>query len=178
MLNWQFFILLLLVVFALESCESRNKKVVNNTNYNSKEFKDKLVEANKMYVKKESDEIDQYIAHRNWAMISTGTGLRYMITEKGNGEAVKLEKQVKVNYKISLLDGKLCYSSDSLGPKVFMVGMDNVESGLHEGVQYLHVGDKAVFILPSHLAHGLLGDESKIPPHSSVIYNIEILDVH
>jgi FKBP-type peptidyl-prolyl cis-trans isomerase len=48
---------------------------------------------------------------------------------------------------------------------------------LHEGIQLLHVGDKAIFILPSHLAHGLLGDEDKIPPHSAVIYDIELLGI-
>jgi FKBP-type peptidyl-prolyl cis-trans isomerase len=76
-----------------------------------------------------------------------------------------------------LLDGTLCYSSDSLGEKTFLVEQDNVESGLHEGIQKLREGDKALFILPSHIAHGLLGDDSKIPSHSSVIYEIELLSV-
>ena len=75
------------------------------------------------------------------------------------------------------MDGRVCYSSDSLGPKEFVVGADNVETGLHEGIQYLHVGDRATLILPSHLAHGLIGDESKIPPKASVIYELELLSV-
>ena len=174
---YRLFLFLLMITF-LQSCDNKNKKITKKTDLNSKAFQDKLIEANKMYVKKESDEIDQYILHRGWEMLSTGTGLRYMITEKGSGEAVVVEKQVKVDYRISLLDGTLCYSSDSIGPKVFVVGMDNVETGLHEGIQLLHVGDKAVFILPSHLAHGLLGDDHKIPPRSTVVYNIDLLDMH
>ena len=166
-----------IVSTALNSCGDNHKKTTKNTNLQSKEFQDKLIEANKMYVKRESDEIDQYVLHHGWQMISTGTGLRYMITKKGNGEAAVIEKQAKVNYKISLLDGTLCYSSDSTGAKVFVIGRDNVESGLHEAIQLLHVGDKAMFILPSHLAHGLLGDENKIPPHSTVIYDIELIAV-
>lgn len=168
--------LLLLLCFC-QSCGDGHKKTTKNTNLKSKEFQDKLINANKMYVRKESDEIDQYIAHRGWKMTMTGTGLRYMITQKGNGIAAIPEKHAKVNYKISLLDGTLCYSSDSTGAKVFLIGHDNVESGLHEGIQLLHVGDKAVFILPSHLAHGLMGDDSKIPPKSSVIYDIELLSI-
>jgi|ERR1019366_1311860 FKBP-type peptidyl-prolyl cis-trans isomerase len=161
----------------LHSCGDGHTQTAKKTNIQSKEFQDKLIEANKIYVKRESDEIDQYVAHHGWQMITTGTGLRYMITKKGTGEAAVPEKRAKVNYKITLLDGTLCYSSDSTGAKVFVIGRDNVESGLHEGIQLLHVGDKAVFILPSHLAHGLLGDENKIPPHSTVIYDIELLDV-
>ncbi len=171
-------LIVLLVISGIQSCGDGHTKTTKNTNIQSKEFQDKLIEANKMYVKRENDEIDQYVAHRGWKMTTTGTGLRYMITQKGDGELAVNEKQAKVKYKITLLDGTLCYSSDLTGPKVFVIGKDNVESGLHEGIQLLHVGDKAMFILPSHLAHGLIGDENKIPPHSTVIYDIELIALH
>jgi len=158
------------------ACNNNGGKT-NQPDYNSQEFKDKLVEANKMYVKRESDEIDQYIAHRGWKMITTGTGLRYMIVENGSGPLAKPEQFATVSYKISLLDGTECYTSEKSGPKEFKINQDNVESGLHEGIQYMHVGDKAKFILPSYLAHGLMGDESKIPPKSSVVYDIELISV-
>lgn len=166
---------LCLIVNAFACHESTEQ--AKQVNIRSKEFQDKLIEANKIYVKQESDEIDQYVKRKGWNMITTGTGLRYMITSKGSGDSVKATQLVKVNYKIVLLDGRICYSSDSLGPKEFVVGADNVESGLHEGIQYLRVGDKATLILPSYLAHGLIGDESKIPPKASVIYELEILSV-
>jgi FKBP-type peptidyl-prolyl cis-trans isomerase len=41
----------------------------------------------------------------------------------------------------------------------------------------MHVGDKAKFILPSHLAHGIMGDNDKIPPLTPVVYNIELLSI-
>jgi FKBP-type peptidyl-prolyl cis-trans isomerase FkpA len=173
-------IAVVLSLFAL-ACGDNHKHASKTPNLNSKEFQDKLIEANKMYVKKESDEIDAYVAMHSWNMTTTGTGLRYMITSKGSGESAKLDslydKYAKVKYKISLLNGSLCYSSDKDGPKEFFVGRDNVEAGLHEGIQYLHEGDKAVIILPSHLAHGLMGDQNKIPPKSSVIYELELLSV-
>lgn len=166
------------LLFLFQACGDSQKRTTKNTNIQGKEFQDKLIEANKMYVKKESDEIDQYVKRYNLQTTTTGTGLRYVITRKGTGAAAKPEQRAKVNYRISLLNGTLCYSSDSTGAKEFLIGHDNVESGLHEGIQYLHVGDKAVFILPSHLAHGLVGDESKIPPHASVRYDIELLSLN
>ena len=173
----QYLFLILLVAVMFQACGDAHKKTSKQTNIYSKDFQDKLVEANKMYVKQESDEIDQYVAHHGWQMNTTGTGLRYMITKKGEGALAQINQRAKVNYKISLLDGTLCYSSDSSGPKEFTIGKDNVESGLHEGIQYMHVGDKAIVILPSHLAHGLMGDESKIPPHASVLYELELLSL-
>ncbi len=167
----------LLVCSCFLACKERHKKPTRTTNIDSKEFQNKLIEANKMYVKRESDEIDQYITHKGWNMITTGTGLRYMIIKKGSGAQPKPGQSAKVNYKISLLNGKVCYTSDSVGPKEFIVEGDNVESGLHEGIQYMHVGDKAVLILPSYLAHGLVGDENKIPAKASVIYELELLSL-
>lgn len=160
------------------ACGNNQKKTAQQVDIQSKAFQDKLVDVNKMYVQQESDEIDQYIRHRKWQMTTTGTGLRYMITKKGEGDKAINDKFARVNYKVSLLDGTVCYSSDSTGARDFLVGQDNVESGLHEAIQLMNVGSKAIFILPSHLAHGLIGDENKIPPKSSVIYEIELLAVH
>lgn len=172
-----YLLLLLTASWLFQGCGDAHKKTSKQQNIYSKDFQNKLVEANKMYVKQESDEIDQYVAHHGWQMTTTGTGLRYMITKKGDGALAQIDQRAKVNFKISLLDGTLCYSSDSTGAKEFLIGKDNVESGLHEGIQYMHVGDKAIIILPSHLAHGLIGDESKIPPHASVLYELELLSL-
>jgi FKBP-type peptidyl-prolyl cis-trans isomerase FkpA len=165
----------------LFSCGNSHTKPTKKPNIQSIEFQNKLVDANKMYVKRESDEIDQYVAHQGWQMITTGTGLRYMIVKKGTGALAKPDSNstmiVKLKYKKSLLDGTLCYSSDSTGAAEFVVGQDNVETGLHEGIQFMHVGDKAVMILPSHLAFGLVGDGSKIPPRASVLYELELLSL-
>ena len=138
---------------------------------------EKLMNANKIYVKQESDEIDQYVKHKDWKMTTTGTGLRYMIYVNGTGEKATTGKYAKVNFKINLMDGTVCYTSEKTGPKSFLIGQDAVESGLHEGILLMKVGDKALFILPSHLAHGFTGDENKIPPKSSVVYDIELLEL-
>ena len=176
MRKWSW-LLLFVMITGVWACHDKHKQTAKNVNVQSKEFQDKLIEANKMYVRQENDEIDRYVEHKGWNMNKTGTGLRYMITYKGGGALAKPEQSAKVNYRISLLDGRVCYTSDSTGPKEFVVAGDNVESGLHEGIQYMHVGDKAILILPSHLAHGLMGDENKIPPKASVIYELELLSL-
>ena len=174
------FLLLIFCFKVISSCQNNGdrEKQKQLHQMESTQFKEKLIDANIKYVKQESDEIDRYVEHKKWTMTTTGTGLRYMITKKGNGELAKPLQRAKVNYKISLLDGTVCYTSDSTGAKEFKIAQDNVESGLHEGIQYMHVGDKATFILPSHLAHGLVGDASKIPSHASVIYELELLSLN
>lgn len=172
------FFVSLIVVLMMQSCNSTTENILPPEKMISqKELKKKIVEANKMYIKRESDEIDQYVKFRGWTMITTGTGLRYRILKKGNGKPALSEKEATINYKVSLLDGTVCYSSESKGVRTFLINKDNVESGLHEGIQLLHEGDRALFIMPSHIAHGLLGDDSKIPAHATVVYELELLSV-
>ena len=126
-------------------------------------------------VAKESEEIENYIKRHKWNMLNTGTGLRYMIYEPGNGEAATTGKIAILKFKVNLLDGTECYSSDKTGPKEFMIGKGGVESGLEEGIKLLKVGDKAKFIFPPHLAHGLTGDDDKIPARATLVYDVELL---
>ena len=93
----------------------------------------------------------------------------------GEGDKAREGQVATLKYKVSLMDGEEVYSSENDGPRSFMIGQDNVESGLHEAVTYLKLGDKAQIILPSHLAHGLTGDNNKIPPRSTVIYDLELI---
>lgn len=141
----------------------------------SKQLDDTLVNANKTFVETEKDRIEGYINRRELKMEETGSGLRYMIITHTNGEQAVDGKRALVNFKVSLLDGTVCYSSDKKGPQEFLIGQDNVESGLHEGIKLMRVGEKAKFILPSHLAHGLIGDENKIPPRAVIVYDVELV---
>lgn len=126
---------------------------------------------------RQRDEIEQYIARRGWKMNTTPSGMYYMVMQPASGDSARIGQTAKVKYDIYLLDGTRCYSSDTTGPKDFVIGEDYVESGLHEGIQLMHVGEQMRFILPSHLAHGLTGDQDKIPPRSSVIYEVKLLEL-
>ncbi len=110
-------------------------------------------------------------------MTTSGTGLWYQIYQKGNGAPAKTGKMASINYKVWLLDGTLCYSSDSLGMKKFRIGKGGVEKGLEEGILLMRVGDKARFIMPPHLADGLIGDQDKIPPRSIILYEVELVQI-
>jgi FKBP-type peptidyl-prolyl cis-trans isomerase FkpA len=164
----------LVFIFLLILCSCNNKEPKK---VDPEQFKEPLIGANRKMVKRESDDIDAYIRRRDLNMQKSGTGLRYMIIKEGDGEHPKHGNEVKVHYKVSLLDGTLCYNSEGNEPEVFVVEKDHVESGLHEGIKLMKKGGKAKFILPSHLAHGLAGDQDKIPPLASVIYDIELIDI-
>lgn len=140
-------------------------------------YAEPFIKVNKKLIEKESRDIDNWLKRHQINAENTGTGLRFAILKKGNGNRAKLGQLATIDYKLSLLDGTLCYDSKKSGPETFLIGQDHVESGLHEGIQKMHVGDKCLLIMPPHLAHGLLGDDKKIPPLSCIIYEVDLLQI-
>ncbi len=168
-------IALLFIFIMLISC--RNDEAGKTAVRDGDETEKALVGANRILVKKDAEKIAGYIKRRGWDMQETGTGLWYMYTVRGRGDEVQKGDLVTINYTVSLLDGTLCYSSEDKGPRQFKVGRGGVESGLEEGILLLREGDKARFILPPHLAYGLVGDDDKIPARSIILYEVELIEV-
>ncbi|OFX20526.1 MAG: hypothetical protein A2041_10360 [Bacteroidetes bacterium GWA2_31_9b] len=165
------FTFLILVAF---SCKKNNHDIQQNIPLN---YKKTLENVNKVLVEKDTELIKNFINRRGWEMSNTATGLWFMIYEKGTDIKIKKNDLVELKYNLWLIDGTLLYSSDSTGLKTFIVGKGGVEAGLEEGLLLLNNKSKARFILPPHLAHGLIGDGNKIPGRAIVIYDIEIVNI-
>lgn len=165
--------ILFLGTILIVSCQSRKQ----SNPQNRAQQKENLVKANKGLLKLDDERISQYVVRRQWNMQTTETGLWYEIVSKQSSETAQSGQIVHLKYSVELLDGTQCYKSDSLGEKVFMVSQGGVEPGLEEAILMLGKGDKARFIMPPHLAHGLLGDNDRIPRRSTIVYFIEVLDI-
>ena len=139
--------------------------------------KESLIRANKGLVTIDKERIEAFAERHQWEMATTETGLWYQIYEHGTGDSARNGLIASLKYTVSLLDGTLCYTSDSTGEKTFLIGQGGVESGLEEGILLRRCGDKARFIMPPHLAHGLPGDNDKIPPRSTIVYQVELLNL-
>ena len=109
----------------------------------------------------------------------TDSGLRYKILQKGDGKKATKGAGVSVHYKGQLLDGTVFDSSyKRKQPIDFNVGVGQVISGWDEGIQLLQVGDKARFVIPSHLAYGERGAGGVIPPNATLIFDVELMNVN
>ena len=178
MTRFPFKIILFLTIYCC-SCEP-SEKTDKNQQYHNKKFnrdslKNQFIKANKQIIQKESDEMDYYAKAHQMAFINTKAGIRYFVYKaSATGDSIKDGTVISVNYKVTLLDGTECYSSKKEEKKTIRVGHEDIESGIHKALLYLKRGDKALILIPSHLAHGLLGDFKKIPPQMPIIYDIEI----
>lgn len=169
-----FILSLLAVSVFVFSCSTESKSRSKPGPVNSDKSLEKV---NRYLVKTEKQDIDNYIRRHGWQMEESGSGLRYKIFQSTDGEFAKEDKVAVLSYKTWLINGNLVYSSETDGLKEFLIGKGGVESGLEEGILKMKVGDKARFILPSHLAFGLMGDDNKIPPRTAIVYELELINL-
>lgn len=160
------------ILVLLTSCKSTKTE-----NKGNKPDQETLMKINKYLVAKDADAIRGYINRHGWEMQESKAGLWYEITDNGTGKKAETGKTATLEYKVWLLNGTLCYSSDSLGNKSFTIGKGGVEPGLELGILMLREGDKARFIMPPHLAHGLVGDQNKIPARATIVYQVHLLKI-
>jgi len=174
--NWLVVINVFIIsALLLSSCTEETKKRKRRTKEEIDKYNESLQIANKYLTTLDAERIANYAKRRKWKMKETKSGIWYEIYENGTGTKAEEGQVAVLNFRISLLDGTVCYSSDSVGAKEFAIGHGGVESGLEEGILLLHEGDKARIIMPPFRAHGLLGDMDKIPPRSIIVYELELL---
>lgn len=167
---------LFFIVILLSACEVKNSQE-QLREVDEKTIEESLLKANRYLVRSEEEDINDFIRRYGWKMEKSGTGLRFAIEESGQGMKASYGQKVVFEYTLKLLTGELVYSSANDGLKSFFVGRGGVEAGLEEGIIMMRKGDRAKFVLPSHLAFGLLGDSERIPPRTTLVYEIHLIDI-
>ncbi len=165
------------VIIAIITLISCNKSDTKQIPVSKKELDKILLDANKLQIAYDTQRVVSFIRLNKWNMSQTKTGIWYQVLDSGDGPKINEGDMVALTYTVHLLNGKLCYSSEKTGPKIFNVSRGGVESGLEEGILLLHGGDSARFIMPQYMAHHLLGDGDKIPPLSTIIYNLRVVEL-
>lgn len=113
---------------------------------------------------------------KNEKVQETASGLQYVVEKEGTGAQPTAEDEVTVHYTGKLLDGTVFDSSVNRGePATFP--LNRVIPGWTEGVQLMKEGAKYTFFIPSDLAYGPQGVPGAIPPHSTLIFEVELIKV-
>lgn len=110
------------------------------------------------------------------AVKETASGLQYEILTEGTGKVPAKTDKVRVHYTGSLIDGTVFDSSVKRGtPAEFPV--TGVIAGWVEALQMMPVGSKWRLTIPHNLAYGERGAGASIPPFSTLIFEVELLDI-
>jgi FKBP-type peptidyl-prolyl cis-trans isomerase FklB len=103
---------------------------------------------------------------------TTASGLQYEVIKEGSGTTPKDNDTVKVSYKGSLVSGAVFDQNDSA-----TFGVGQVIPGWTEALKMMKVGSKYQLAIPSKLAYGERGAGSRIPPNSTLLFEVELLEI-
>lgn len=110
------------------------------------------------------------------AILTLPSGLQYKILQPGNGRKPTLNDKVQVHYSGMQVNGKILDSSYERGkPAEFQVS--SVIKGWQEALQLMQVGSKWILYIPSELAYSSHTAKGRIPPNSTLIFEIELLGI-
>lgn len=108
---------------------------------------------------------------------TTASGLKYQVLKQGTGTvSPKATDTVKVHYHGTLLNGTVFDSSVERGEPLSFP-LNGVIPGWTEGLQLMKVGDKFKFEIPPNLAYGAASPSPKIPPNSTLVFEVELLGI-
>ena len=109
-------------------------------------------------------------------VVTTGSGLQYIVLKEGKGASPKSNSKVKVHYHGTVLSGEVFDSSvERKTPNEFYA--NQVIRGWTEGLQLMKVGAKYKFFIPQELAYGAQSRGAIIKPFSMLIFEVELLDI-
>ncbi|MFZ4523572.1 MAG: FKBP-type peptidyl-prolyl cis-trans isomerase [Bacteroidales bacterium] len=128
--------------------------------------------------KLEAELLKQYLIDQKITEKPTTSGLIYVEKAKGTGTRATAGKKVKVHYTGTLLNGtKFDSSRDRNEPFEFVLGQGQVIAGWDEGIALMNVGGKAILVIPSNLAYGERSMGANLPAFSTLVFDVELLDV-
>ncbi len=141
-----------------------DEKLTNETNGSLQEQEDK--------------KLKEYLTSEKITTEPNESGLYFIKTQEGTGEKAVTGKTVVVHYTGYFLDGEVFDSSVTRKqPFEFNLGAGMVIAGWDEGVAMMQVGDKARLIIPSNIAYGSRGAGKAIPPFTTIIFDVKLLEV-
>ena len=148
------------------------KKIVSGLDY---------ANANKdMYQKRIDEEnslINRFLINMNYPLKKTDSGLHILTINKGAGKKPSVGSTVKIDYTAAFIDGSVFDSTlERSEPFSFVTGKKEVIVGLEEAVMNMQVGDHCLVIIPFRLAYGDQKYGNVIPPFSTLVFEIELLD--
>jgi FKBP-type peptidyl-prolyl cis-trans isomerase FklB len=102
--------------------------------------------------------------------------MQYQILKAGEGAKPLATDKVKVHYHGTTIDGQVFDSSVDRGEPISFV-LNGLIPGWIEALQLMPIGSKWKLFIPYNLAYGEAGSGAKIPPFSTLIFDVELLDI-
>ncbi len=106
-------------------------------------------------------------------IITTSSGLQYKIIKMGKGIKPTIDDEITIKYTAFMIDGTIFDQSDKAS-----IPVSHIITGVSEGLRLMPVGSEFILYVPSELGYGDTQIDDKIPPFSTLIFDIELLEIN
>jgi FKBP-type peptidyl-prolyl cis-trans isomerase 2 len=146
--------------------------------YDGEEYQRRIDEYNERMEAQELLILHDYIRNEGITAQPSESGLYQIVLSEGKGKEVAAGKIVKVHFSGRFIDGREFDNSYTRNqPFQFQLGQGRSVKGFEEGIATMHKGEKKRLIMPSTLGYGARGVKGRIPAFSSLIFDVELLDI-
>lgn len=129
----------------------------------------------------QNKKIDIYITNnRDNNYLNSRKGFFYFLNKKNELSNKKADfgDIINFNYSVKDLDNKIIYNEELIGDQSYVMGKQEIITGLREALQLLKSGEVGTFIFPSYKAYGIYGDSNKISANSPIICTIKVKSIN
>ena len=178
-LNNHYILLVLITLLMLVSCQYQYQERIQTTEPDV--MKDFLIDFTKKMINDEEELIDSLLGLSEIPFEKDSTGIRINIDYNINNEAIVYPEdgdQVSILYNCVVFNDIDLISDDIfLDTLTFKIGYSKQMKGLNYAIKLLKVGDKSKIVIPSYLGFGLSGYQQSVPPYSTLLLNIKLLNI-
>ena len=178
-LSNHYILLVLITLLILVSCQYHYQERIPTTQPDG--MTDFLIDFTKTMINDEEEVIDSLLGLSDIPFEKDSTGIRINIDHNINNETIFYPEdgdQVSILYNCVVFNDINLISDDIfLDTLTFKIGYSKQMKGLNYAIKLLKVGDKSKIIIPSYLGFGGSGFGKSVPPHSTLLLNIELLNL-
>ncbi len=169
------------LVYEIELVEILNKQQYDAQLHKLEDKQRKMFD-NRLALQFDTDRkhINDYALLHRLKVTRTESGVSYIVTKTGKGTMPKVGSKVTLHYDGLFLSDQTFDQTKDMSPKTMTLGNDKQVVGLEEGLAFFNAGAEGYILIPSKLAYGASPfEEGKvvIPPHSVLIYHVQVIEV-
>ncbi|WP_313375932.1 FKBP-type peptidyl-prolyl cis-trans isomerase [Chishuiella sp.] len=166
----------LLILVTMISCDQ--KVIQYPVSYANDDFMQRSQERGKKLYQEELQWFDEYIKSSKEKFVKTNSGFWISNEEKQTSSTANKGDYVEFEYQVSDLKNNIIYSYQDNKIQKVVIGKSDLTRGVNAALQLLSEGESAKLLLPSFLAYGGYGDQSKIAPDEPIIIDLKIIKIN
>lgn len=167
-------VLIFSLLIGLIACQKK-AEVRTPVSQSGGEYIKASAERNQYMVSDELKAIQQYIKNdslHKYYQSESGFWYKYLQANIKDTITPTTGDIVDIEYSIKYLNNEIVYNVDETSPKIYVVDKQEIIPGLRRGIKIMRPNERVVFLFPSHLGYGLIGDQDRIGSNQPIICEV------